>query len=235
MKPGRILFLSLYLAAGASSPCTFAAGPSQEAPDVEAREAYILGHPPRVLPLDVENMEGTEGDAVWAIVRDIWKALALPPQDDISEYFATMARHPKLMEYQVGLSSQLFRGDLRPRDRELAILRTAWLSQAPYEWGEHVQIGKRDAGFSSVEIENITIGSSAENWDEHERAILSAVEELHANAMISDETWKILASGLDDRQLLELPVLIGTYQSVAYLQNAVRFRLRPGNPGLSAR
>src|SRR5262245_8389695 len=34
---------------------------------------------------------------------------------------------------------------LPPRDRELLILRTAWLCRAAYEWGQHVVFG-RDCG-----------------------------------------------------------------------------------------
>ena len=45
---------------------------------------------------------------------------------------------------------------------------------------------------------------------------MRATEELHANAMISDATWATLSKRLDDRQLIELPVLVGQYQGVAY-------------------
>jgi alkylhydroperoxidase family enzyme len=227
------LYLSGFLFAFA--PASLSAESAVTKADIQAREAYILGSPPRIPPLDTDSMDEKDAEAAWSVVRDIWATFSIPPQTDMSEYFATMVRHPKLMQQQVGLSMQLAQGALAPRDRELAVLRTAWLCQAPYEWGEHVQIGKRVAGFTSEEIERITTGSAAPEWDEHERAILRAVEELFADAMISDETWRILASLLDDRQLLELPVLVGYYQSVAYLQNAVRFRLRAGNPGLSLR
>ena len=47
--------------------------------------------------------------------------------------------------------------------------------------------------------------------------------------------WAPLAEYLDYPQLIELPVLVGHMQGVAYLQNAMRARLMDGNPGLSAR
>ena len=53
--------------------------------------------------------------------------------------------------------------------------------------------------------------------------------------MISDATWEVLDSSLDDKQLIELVMLVGQYQTVAYYQNALRVRLREGNAGLSAR
>jgi hypothetical protein len=53
--------------------------------------------------------------------------------------------------------------------------------------------------------------------------------------MISDDTWAELTQELDDKQLLELPLLVGQYQGVAYLQNSIRLQLSSGNRGLSGR
>src|SRR5438067_553883 len=67
------------------------------------------------------------------------------------------------------------------------------------------------------------------------RAGLRATEELHETSTISDETWEVLARTLDDKQLIELPMLAGHTHGVAYVQNALKLRLMPGNQGLSAR
>lgn len=48
-------------------------------------------------------------------------------------------------------------------------------------------------GFTEDEIDAITVGSIAARWDDHERAILEAVEELHENAMVGDEIRAKLA------------------------------------------
>ena len=128
----------------------------------------------------------------------------------------------------------LGRGALTRRDAELAILRTAWLCQAPYEWGEHVVQGKT-AGLSAKEIERIIAGPSARAWNAKDRAILRAVEELHDDAMVSEKTWAALAKHLNDAQLFELLVLVGQFTMVGYFQNTLRLRLEPGNLGLKAR
>ena len=146
-----------------------------------------------------------------------------------------MLRHPSLFSRQADVGIQLLaHGTLAARDRELAILRVAWLCQAPYEWGEHVLIAKKLA-LTSADIERVTQGSEAPGWSEHEQAIVRATEELYENAMISDATWATLSKRLDERQLIELPVLVGQYQSVAYYQNSLRLRLHDGNLGLKAR
>jgi alkylhydroperoxidase family enzyme len=139
-----------------------------------------------------------------------------------------------LQKFKPLSSHFLSAGTLPPRDREIAILRIAWLCQAPYPWGEHCAIGKK-VGLTSEEIERITIGSSAEGWSDHERALLRAAEELRADAMVSDETWNTLSKKFDASRLLELVVMIGQYQTLGGLMNSVRLRLTPNNPGLSAR
>lgn len=198
--------------------------------DERAREALILGKPPRIAPLKPSELGKDAAESALALR----KAASAPASDEVTEFTATMLRHPALYQRHTELAFQLYGGALSARDRELTILRTGWLCQAPYEWGEHVKIGKR-VGLTAEEIERVRTGSTAAGWDEHDRAILSAVEQLRENAMIGDETWEVLARSLDERQLIELPILVGQYQGLAYLQNALRLRLIAGNPGLSAR
>src|SRR5687767_15602169 len=93
--------------------------------------------------------------------------------------FATLAHHPKLLKRwaQFG-GTLLFGGALPPRDRELLILRTAWLCDAEYEWGQHVGIGL-SAGLTEDEIERIHGGPTSSEWSERDRALLAAADELH--------------------------------------------------------
>ncbi len=90
-------------------------------------------------------------------------------------------------------------------------------------------------GFSADEIEQIVKGSDSPQWNTDEQTVLRAVEELHSNAMISDEIWEKLADRLDEHQLVELIVLIGQFTATAYFQNAFKLRLESGNEGLLAR
>lgn len=224
--------LALYIVIGGTlmSTVSIAEDPITEI-DIDKRETLILGKPPRIEPLgpDDYNKETQQ------MVAEIRSAIGAPASGEMPEYFATLMRHPELLRNKLALGMMFFNGELSLRDRELAILRVAWLNQAPYEWGEHVKAGKREAKLTSEEIERVTIGSSAPEWSDDDAAILKAVEELHVDAMISDETWGVLSSRLNEKQLLELPLLIGTYQGTAYLQNSVRFRLMEGNQGLRSR
>ncbi len=183
------------------------------------RQDYIVGKPPRIEALKPEEVS----DEALDIASALSGRLSIPPgakttRDKISDFMGTMLHHPKLCHshFDVGISL-LREGDLTPRDRELGVLRTGWLCQAPFEWGAHV-----------------AIGSSAPGWSDHDRAILKAVEELHDDAMISDETWAKLEADFSKKLLIELLVMIGQYHSLAYVQNSLRLRLNPGNEGLLA-
>jgi alkylhydroperoxidase family enzyme len=198
----------------------------------EAREAEILGKPPRIAPLKQAEISGQARDKVDRLRAGVGLG---PWVGDLPDFTATMLKAPELMDAQEVLANQLFRGKLTFRDRELAILRLAWLCQAPFEWGEHVKVAKRLADVTEEEVDRIRKGSSEPGWTAHERAIIRAVEELVSDAMISDDTWGVLERSLSEEQLLELPILVGHYQTVAYMQNSVRVRLMEGNTGLRMR
>jgi 4-carboxymuconolactone decarboxylase len=197
--------------------------------DIAAREAEILGKPQRIESLKPEEFDA----AAKAMVVEIRASLGLETAE-IPAVFGLMLKHPGLFRCQIEMAMQLFKGELSPRDRELAILRVDWLCGAPFGWGEHVDIAK-SAGVSGEEIERVTQGSSAPGWSEHDRAILKGVEESLASYMISDETWEVLARTWTERQLLEFPMLIGQYVATDLQQNSLRVRLGDGNGGLRRR
>lgn len=199
--------------------------------DIDARMAQIVGQPPRIEPLPENNLP-PEAEAA---VVEIRAAFGMPENGFMPESFRMMLVHPELFRGQMAIGIALAAGAIPPRKRELAVLRNAWLCGAPYEWGEHVELGRKRCGLSAEEIERCTQGSQAEGWSEHDRAIVKGAEELHADHMISDQTWRTLAKTWGDKQLMEFPVLVGIYATTAMQQNSVRFRLDGSNPGLSHR
>ncbi len=201
--------------------------------DTEARTQYVTGHPPRLAP--VAPQERTERqqqllDEIGMVVVDgVRKERTDKAALDI------LVRHAELYEAHMDVARKfLSDGEMSIRDRELAILRLAWLCQAPFEWGAHVNIAKRN-NVTSEEIARIIEGSSADGWETHDRAILRAMEELHFDSMITDKTWDELQASYNDKQLIELIILAGQYKTVAYYQNALRLPLPENNLGLSAR
>lgn len=205
---------------------------------IDARHAEVLGQPPRIAPVDRQTAAAEVQAATRQLISGIGGStdMPVPPIDAIPEIMFTLCRFPALWQAVMDVTVPLQgpASKLPARDRKIAILRTGWLCAAPYEFGEHVAQAKR-LGFTAEEIDAITQGSSATVWDDHERAVLKAVEELHENAMVGDQTWSVLAVRFDEAQLFELLILIGQFTATAYFQNSLRLRLEAGNAGLEAR
>lgn len=203
---------------------------------VRARQAEILSGGPRITLIPLDELP-PESEHIRAFLREM--AVARDPDavydNGPPSILPLMMHHPDLFRLQANMGVQLLvHGALPPRIREMAILRVAWLCGAPYEWGEHVGFAKQ-AGITGEEIERIIEGPDAPGWTEEDQAVLHAVAQLRSDAMICDSTWAVLARTLDERQLIELPIVIGQYQAVAYYQNALRLPLHTGNLGLAMR
>ena len=147
--------------------------------------------------------------------------------------FDTLARHPNLLRQWMPFTVALaVTGVIAPRLRELAILRTGWLCRAEYEWGQHVVLARK-VGISDEEIARVKSGPEAEGWTELEGAMLRAVDELHSDACVTDDTWTVLAAHLDERQLIEVPMLVGQYHIVSFTLNTLGIQREPGLGGFN--
>lgn len=145
--------------------------------------------------------------------------------------FRTLVRHPGLYRKWSPFGGKLLNGKLPARERELAILRVGWLCRSDYEWGQHVPIGRR-AGLTDAEIARIPQGPGAPEWSELDRTILRATDELHDEACIADATWARLAREYDEKQLIELVMVIGHYHLVSFALNTFGVPREEGVVGL---
>jgi alkylhydroperoxidase family enzyme len=137
--------------------------------------------------------------------------------------FTTLARHRRLFRRWLRFAGALMPGGLLPRaDSELVILRVAHNCRSEYEWRHHERLG-RQAGLSRGEIERVREGAEASGWSPRQALLLRAADELHAPARsISDELWAALSAELDERELIELCMLVGHYEMLAMTLNALR-------------
>ncbi len=197
----------------------------------KARQHDVAEKPMRIAPLPQEEL----GPELRELVAAIGKPLGYEPPEELTTYFALMARHPAFFRCNLEAGIMFFtQSALPPRDRELAVLRTAWLAGAPYEWGEHVDIGRK-LGIGPDDTDRVRAGPQAPGWRAHDRALLTAVDELVARQMISDETWMILSQTYTDQQMIEIPALVGQYFAVAMIQNSLRVPLARQSKGFAER
>lgn len=201
--------------------------------EILKREAFIRGRSPRLpalLPEErTERQQQLLDEMSMVVVDGVHKR-----RDDLPA-LEIMLRHAELYKAHLGVAQKYLSDcEMSIRDRELAILRIGWLSRAPFEWAAHVRIARRN-GITAQEIEQVIEGSSAHGWSKQDRAIVRAMEELHSDSMITDDTWDELQPFYNDKRLIELVVLAGQYKTVAYYQNSLRLPLPEGSQGLMAR
>jgi 4-carboxymuconolactone decarboxylase len=135
--------------------------------------------------------------------------------------FTTLGRHPKLFGKWIGLGTALLmKGLLGDRDRELAIMRTAHLRGCAYEWGHHRGLALA-AGLTEVEIAALRLPADEHGWGDDDLMVITAADELNERSTLTDATWTALASRFDERELIELVMLIGHYHMVAFALNAL--------------
>ncbi len=191
---------------------------------------------PRIPPLRFEEMDEAARDQLLGMVMNDGGVLRQRTGDDpVSNFLGTMLRHPKLFRKWAPFGGALLlRGQIPLRDRELVCLRVAWLCQGKMEWGEHVKIA-HGVGLTTEDVNRITEGPDAEGWDDSDRVVVRAVDDLHDTGTISDAVWATLAERYNEQQLIEFPVLVGNYTATAYVQNSLRIPLDPGTGGLESR
>jgi len=129
--------------------------------------------------------------------------------------FLTLGRQRRLFRGWLRFAARLMpRGTLPRRETELVILRVAHLRGCTYEWEHHRHLAKR-AGVTSADLVWIEAGPDAAGWSERERALLAAVDALHADGDLDDERWADLSGHLDERGMIELVLLVGHYEMLA--------------------
>jgi alkylhydroperoxidase family enzyme len=90
-------------------------------------------------------------------------------------------------------------------------------------WAMHTEIGLQ-CGLTQEEIDRVGAGPDDPAWTPEEAAVLRSMDELNDHSRIADATWKVLAGTYDNRQLIELITLAGSYHVMAYLMRAIGIR-----------
>lgn len=154
----------------------------------------------------------------------------IPPAEDVQSInlIRTLSHHPPLMEAWGPFGGYILRGSTLPdRDREIVILRTAWLNEAEYEWGHHARAAGA-LGMTDEEIRNVAVGENAGPWSSFERYLLRAATELHRRSAISERTWAFLKARYSDQQMIDLIFTVGQYRMVSMALRSIGVELDEG-------
>lgn len=167
---------------------------------------------PRIEPISLESAD--------APTREIFGRV--PESMRTLNVLRTVANHPPLLGPWLEFGAHLLiSSTLEPRLRELVVLRTGWQCRSPYEWGQHVVIG-RMVGVLDADLQRVAQGPEAAGWTAAEAAALRATDELIERHTLGNVNWAALTAHFSTQQILDLIFLVGQYQLVASALNALR-------------
>ena len=124
---------------------------------------------------------------------------------------------PPVAEGWNALLGALRGGTTLPDDlRELVVLRVAVLNAAEFEWTSHVPIARR-AGLTDLHLRVLRADDALAEpvWSPVQAAVLRFTDASTRSVAVPDAVFAALREHLDDRQVVELAVLVGGYAMVS--------------------
>ncbi len=113
---------------------------------------------------------------------------------------------------------------LPPRLSEFAILCTARLWRAQYEWYAHAPIAEK-AGVKPKTIQDLRSGRLPKSAPKDERALYDFIQEVYKSKRVNDRTYKRVQALLGNAATVELVGILGYYALISMTLNV--FRMMP--------
>ena len=152
--------------------------------------------------------------------RAVYDQIKAGPRGEVVGPLLVWLQSPELAERAQALG-QFARYDsaLDPKLSELAILVTARLWSADFEWAHHAPLAAA-AGVTDAVIARIAAGARPDLPDPEMAAVFDVAVELHRDRAIADATFERAKDALGMRRLVDLIGLCGYYSLISMTINA---------------
>ena len=129
------------------------------------------------------------------------------------DYWTTLALVPDILKMSSDVLFALLQPGrrLKPEYRELAILRTAIVGDSRFEYSQHLKLA-RQIGIPEGKVQALKSWTTSDRFDEVERAVMAASDELVGRNLVEDATFAALKHHLSDEQIVELFFVVTTYR-----------------------
>jgi alkylhydroperoxidase family enzyme len=117
--------------------------------------------------------------------------------------------------------------ELTGRLREIVIIRIAHLNGIDYVLGQHVPGLAVAEGLTLAECDALADWRATDLFDARERAALAYAEAMTMTTTVPDEVFAEVRRHFNDREIVELSVLIGTYIMHNRVMKALAIDLEP--------
>lgn len=154
---------------------------------------------------------------------------------DSNPVLKTFAHHPKLADLFSQLNIHLLLTSSVPvRQRQIAIMRTAWVCKARYMWSSHLRTSL-GFGLEPELFGPLQVGASDPYFTDFERTIILATEELVNDRRIGDANWRALSAEWNEQQLLDFMFTVGAYVLTAGVMRSTGVQRQPDLLELAAK
>lgn len=109
------------------------------------------------------------------------------------------------------LNAVRWKTELSGRLRELVIIRIAMINRVDYVLAQHIPKLALADGVSLAECEALRDWSASEFFSPDERAALAYADAMTRDVAVPDDVFAAVRKHFDEREIVELSVLIGTY------------------------
>jgi 4-carboxymuconolactone decarboxylase len=120
-----------------------------------------------------------------------------------------------------------WRTTLDGRLREIVIIRMGHLARCDYVLRQHVPSLALADGVTLEECDALADWHGTKFFDARERAVLAYVDAMTRDIAVPDDVFAAVKHHFNDRQMVELTVLIGTYNMNARVLRALELDLEP--------
>ena len=175
---------------------------------------------PRLPQIEEQRMNGAQR-ALMEAIRSGPRGKSISPRGP----FAVWLYAPEFGQLAQALGGHCrYKTAVSPRLSEFAILCTARLWRAQYEWFAHAPIAER-SGVKPKTIQDLRAGRVPKSAPKDERAIYDFIQEYYKTKRVSDRTYKRLNTILGNQATVELVGLLGYYVMISFTLNV--FRMMP--------
>jgi alkylhydroperoxidase family enzyme len=131
---------------------------------------------------------------------------------ELINVYRLLLHSPALAESWFGHSNAVrWKTDLDGRLRELVIIRIAIVHGADYIVKQHVPALTTPEGITEAECTALSHWRLAADFSERERAALAYADTMTRDVEVPDTVYNEVARHFNERQIVELTVLIGSY------------------------
>ena len=146
---------------------------------------------------------------------------------DSNPVLLTFAHHPKLADLFSQFNIHLLSTNTLPvKQRQIAIMRTAWICEATYMWSSHLSTSVR-CGLPPDIFRPIQVGADDPYFTEFERVVIRATEDLVNHRKVSDGNWRALMKEWNPQQMLDFLFTVGAYVTVAGVMRSTGVQRNP--------